>query len=125
MKTYEQIWDAPRGWKWNMELEIDHVRYIHGTGCSGQNGAISAATKARQSTVIGHIHSYGGVNYHASNNDMIFGMNVGCGIDVHSYAFEYGRNFTNKPTLGCGIVIEGQEAMFVPMKLGAKYKWIK
>jgi predicted phosphodiesterase len=123
VKVYEEIWEAPKGWKWVMETEIDHVKYTHGLGVSGQNGAINLAIRSRQSVVIGHIHSFGGVNYHASANDMIFGMNVGCGIDVHSYAFEYGKNFVNKPTLGCGIVIDGKDALFIPMKLGQKYKW--
>lgn len=125
LKTYEEIWDAPTGWKWMLDTEIDHVRYTHGTGSSGQLGAINLAIKSRQSCVIGHLHSFGGVNYHASNNDLIFGMNVGCGIDVHSYAFQYGKNFTNKPTLGCGIVDMGHSAMFVPMNLGKKYEWLK
>lgn len=125
IKAYEEIWEAPKGWKWVMDTEIDHVKYTHGTGVSGQNGAINLAIRSRQSVVLGHLHAFGGVNYHASNNDLIFGMNVGCGVDVHSYAFEYGKNFVNKPTLGCGIVINGQNALFIPMKLGKKYEWIK
>lgn len=125
LKAYEEIWHAPKGWKWSLETEIDHVKYVHGTGSSGQNGAINLAIRSRQSVVIGHIHSFGGVSYHASVNDLIFGLNVGCGIDTRAYAFEYGRNFVNKPTLGCGIVIGGHQAIFVPMSLGKKYEWIK
>lgn len=123
LKFYEDIWEAPKGWKWHDELDLDHVRYIHGTGSSGAQGAINRAIRGRQSTVIGHIHSFGGVNYHANDNDIIFGLNVGCGIDVRAYAFEYGKPFVNKPTLGCGIVKNGHEAFFVPMSLGKKYEW--
>ena len=61
IKSYEQAWDAPKGWKWALEWEIDGVLYTHGTGSSGQAGAINRARDARQSTVIGHIHSFGGV----------------------------------------------------------------
>ncbi len=125
IKAYEEIWEAPKGWKWMMDTEIDHVKYTHGTGVSGQNGAINLAIRQRQPVVIGHIHSFGGVNYHASSNDLIFGMNVGCGIDTHAYAFQYGKNFVNKPTLGCGVVINGMDAIFTPMKLGKKYEWLK
>lgn len=124
IKSYEEIWNAPDGWNWHMEKVIDHVKYVHGVGSSGQNGAINRAIRSRQSTVIGHIHSFGGVNYHASENDIIFGLNVGCGIDVNKYAFEYGRPFVNKPTLGCGIVINGKQGFFIPMDLGKKYNWI-
>lgn len=125
MRAYEEVWEAPKGWKWHLDFDIDHVKYIHGTGSSGQNGAINRATRSRQSTVIGHIHSFGGVSYHANDNDIIFGLNVGCGIDTRAYAFEYGRPFVNKPTLGCGIVIDGHQAIFTPMKLGKKYEWVK
>jgi predicted phosphodiesterase len=123
LKAYEEIWEAPKGWKWHMEMEIDHVKYVHGTGSSGQNAAINRALRSRQSTVIGHVHSFGGVNYHASENDLIFGLNVGCGIDGRAYAFEYGKEFVNKPTLGCGIVINGHTAHFIPMSLGCKFEW--
>lgn len=125
MRAYEDVWEAPKGWKWMMETEIDHVLYTHGTGLSGQNGAINKAIRARQSVVIGHIHAFGGVSYHASDKDLIFGLNVGCGVDVRAYAFEYGKNFVNKPTLGCGIVVDGHQGIFVPMKLGKKYEWVK
>lgn len=117
LKTHEEFWSAPKGWKWHIELDINNVRYTHGIGSSGQNGAINRAIRSRQSTVIGHIHSFGGVNYHANDKDIIFGLNVGCGIDVDAYAFEYGRPFVNKPTLGCGIVIDGSQGFFIPMNL--------
>jgi len=126
LKTYEEIWNAPEGWSWKMEWEIDNVLYVHGTGSSGLSGARNRAIANRQSTVIGHSHSFGGVSYMASRNDIIFGMNVGCGIDVDHMAFSYGKNFPKKPTLGCGIVLDGgKTAIFVPMNLGNKYKWIK
>ncbi len=125
VKAYEEIWEAPKGWKWELSTEIDHVKYTHGTGSSGQNGAINRAIRSRQSTVIGHIHAYGGVKYHASENDLIFGLNVGCGISTQAYAFEYGKDFPNKPTLGCGVVLDGKIGLFIPMDLGKKYEWIK
>jgi predicted phosphodiesterase len=123
LKTYEEYWESPTGWKWHQDIEIDNVKYTHGLGSSGQTGAIDRAIRSRQSTVIGHIHAFAGVNYHASNNDLIFGMNVGCGIDAKAYAFEYGKDFNNKPVVGCGIVINGEQAIFVPMNLGSKYTW--
>ena len=124
LKTYNEIWEAPDTWEWATSFEIDHVKYTHGTGSSGQNGAINRAIRSRQSSVIGHIHAFGGVSYHASENDIIFGLNVGCGIDVRAYAFNYGKDFVNKPTLGCGVVLDGHTALFIPMQLGKKYEWI-
>ena len=55
-------------------------------------------------TVIGHTHSSAGVHYTANERDTIFGMNVGCGIDVKRYAFAYGKDFPRKPIISCGVV---------------------
>ena len=120
LKDYKNLLHAPKGWNWFNRVYVDGVVYQHGEGYSGKNGAIQAAMINRQSTVIGHLHSHGGVLWHANDNDLIFGMNVGCLIDVDAYAFRYGRTFKDKPTLGCGVVIEGQQAYFIPMPLGSK-----
>jgi hypothetical protein len=66
----------------------------------------------------GHIHTAGGVKFHASPKDIIWGLQVGCGIDRKSYAFQYGRDFKDKPILGCGVVLEnGRVPVFEPMEL--------
>ena len=120
MKTYEEIWNAPKGWKWELQWEVQGVLFEHGTGSSGPNAAKNRAIANRQSTVIGHCHSFGGVNYMASRNDMIFGMNVGCGIDNSAYSFRYGKQFPKKPTIGCGVILDSRVALFIPMDLGSK-----
>jgi predicted phosphodiesterase len=124
IKTFEEAWEAPKGWKWGLQWEIDNVMFTHGTGSSGQMGAINRAKDNRQSTVIGHVHSFGGVLYLASGRDLIFGLNVGCGIDINAYAMEYGRDFAKRPTLGCGVVMDGgRTGLFVPMDLGKKISY--
>jgi porphobilinogen deaminase len=123
-KTYNEMMGYPEGWTWKHSHEIDNVIYQHGTGSSGQMGAVNRARDNRQSTVIGHIHSFGGVMYSASERDMIFGLNVGCGVDVKAYAMAYGKVYAKKPTLGCGIVIDGKIALFIPMDLGSKIEWL-
>lgn len=122
MRSYRDVMQAPKGWHWQSRWEIDGVVYQHGMGYSGANGHVKAATKNRQSTVIGHLHSHLGVKYLASHSDLIFGMNVGCGIDVDSYAFKYGEFLGDKPTLGCGVVIDGFYAYPIPMNLGTKVR---
>lgn len=116
LRAYADLWDAPAGWRWENRHVVDGVQYIHGSGLSGAMGAITVAKGARQSTVIGHIHSHAGIVWSASHKDLIFGMNVGCGIDNSSYAFEYGRENPAKPVIGCGFVIDGQPG-YAPMRL--------
>tara|TARA_R100001440_G_scaffold23448_1_gene38206 strand:- start:6042 stop:6812 length:771 start_codon:yes stop_codon:yes gene_type:complete len=121
LKTYEEIWEAPKGWKWELQWEVNGVLFEHGTGSSGPNAAKNRAIANRQSTVIGHCHSFGGVNYLASRNDMIYGLNVGCGIDNSAYSFRYGKQYPKKPTIGCGLVLDsGRIGLFIPMDLGSK-----
>lgn len=123
LRTYREFMQAPRGWQWYDRVTINNVIYQHGTGYSGAMGHVKAAIENRQSTVIGHLHSGGGVNYLASHNDLIFGANVGCGIDARAYAFKYGRDCGKKPTLGCGVVLGGKEAFFIPMNLGSRVEY--
>jgi len=118
-----QILAAPTGWVWQFGWEIDRVKYQHGMGVTGKLAHLNKAVLNRQSSVIGHVHSYGGVAYTASDKDLIFGLNAGCGIHLSTYAMLYGRDFQVRPTLGCGIILDGKQAFFVPMDLGAKILW--
>lgn len=116
-KPFREIWELPDGWKDVFSIDIQGILFKHGTGMSGQLAHLKAARANRQSTVIGHLPSYAGVEYDASEKDVIFGMNVGCGIDRDKYAFAYGKDFAKKPILGCGIVFDDKNAQFIPMKL--------
>lgn len=115
-KPFREIWDLPKDWKDAFSWNIDGVVYQHGTGLSGDQAHIKAASLNRMSTVIGHTHSTGAINYLVSNKDRIFGMNVGCGIG-EGLAFEYGRDFLKKPVLGAGVVTDnGKYCQFFPME---------
>lgn len=109
LRTFGEAYGFPKGWKADDRWEIDGVLYLHGTR-TGKTAHVLTAEAERRSICMGHTHSFGGLGYLASSHDMIFGMNVGCGIDVDAYAFRYGRDFSNRPTLGCGVVIDGVEA---------------
>lgn len=117
LKDFAEVWETP-SWKWALSHEIDGVRYEHGTGSSGKNAAINRAIEHRQSTVIGHVHAWAGTLYHANNHSVIFGLNVGAGIDLRAYAFEYGVDYVVRPMLGCGLVVDGEAGLFIPMKCG-------
>lgn len=122
LRTYNEIWETPK-WKWDFSHAIDDVLYEHGTGTSGKDAAINLAIQKRCSVVIGHIHSWAGIKYHANDFSTVFGMNAGCGIDCRSYAFAYGKAFATRPMLGCGIVIDGHYATFIPMLCGKGEKY--
>jgi hypothetical protein len=118
LKSFKQAYDAPAGWRFSFEWRFGNWRLTHGTGTSGHDAAFKSAVRARISTAQGHIHTAAGVKFHASNADIIWGLQVACGIDRRAYAFNYGRDFLDKPILGCGVVLEGGRIpLFVPMSL--------
>lgn len=107
LKGYNEVLEAPIGWKWADSHEIDDVLYIHGTGKSGATAALKWAEGNRRNTVIGHSHAFAGIAFTASTKDCLFGMNVGWGGDEKAYAMEYGKHFANRGVVACGIVING------------------
>ena len=116
LKDMHDVLELPDGWVCRGEEYIlDDVLYIHGINCSGKNGALNKALAERMSVVIGHSHAFGGCQYSANSRDSVFGMNVGCGISEEAYAFAYGKHSKYKCTLGCGIVFNSENAIFVPM----------
>ena len=116
-KPFREIWDLPKGWRDDWSWTIDGVLYKHGTGLSGPNAHIKAATDSRMSTVIGHTHSTLAVNYLCSDSSRIFALNCGSLIDTRSYAFAYGKDFTKKPVSGCAVVTDrGAYAQVFPLE---------
>jgi hypothetical protein len=122
IRDYSEFLKAPKGWNWSDSFEVDGVIYEHGEGYSGQQGALKAALANMQSTCIGHLHSYAGIQWSANSRHLIFGFNTGCLIDRHAYAFAYGKHQPQKPILGCGI-IDRAIPKFIPMLLDKNGRW--
>lgn len=106
LKNYEEVWQAPAGWNWYVELEKNGVYYYHGTGTAGDRAALTKALNRRQSVVQGHIHTSAGVMFNSGPNDTIWGMQVGCGIDEDSYAMAYAKTNARKAIISCGVVLD-------------------
>ena len=123
IKSYREILQAPKGWVWADQWEVDKIIFEHGDPFSGQQAAIKAAEQNMQSTVIGHVHSFAGIQYSANSRHLIFGFNVGCLIDKDAYAFAYAKKIKRKPILGCGLIVDGVPT-FIPMQLNAKGRWL-
>jgi hypothetical protein len=95
---------------------IDNVIYRHGDKeKGGQMSALKNAQAQFKSLVMGHLHAQAGINYHANQDGVVFGMNVGCGVDHSHPAMNYGRIYAARPVLGCGVVYSPKLAFFEPM----------
>lgn len=120
MRKYEEVIQAPDSWIWREEWLIHGskhpFRLVHGCGYSGQMGHINAAMDSGISTVIGHLHAFGGVN-HLTNisGRKIWAANAGALIDSEALAFHYGKHNRRKPTLGSVVVLDGgRTPVFIP-----------
>lgn len=122
LRDYGEFLMSPPEWVWADDWVVDGVIYEHGEGFSGRNGAINAALANMSPTVIGHLHSWAGIQYAANPKHLIWGFNAGCLIDREKYAFAYGQKMKNKPIVGAGIVKDGTPTM-ITMKLDKKGRW--
>lgn len=120
MRKYQEVIEAPKAWvwadEWLIKAEKMPFRVIHGLGYSGERGHIQASLDKSISTVIGHLHSFGGIAHvRMINNVKIWAANAGCLIDTEAHAFHYGRYQRRQPTLGAVVVLNGGTMpVFVP-----------
>lgn len=118
LRDHQEIWNVP-GWTVHprySRLRIDNCSYAHGdSGLAGMYSAVKNARVNFTSWIQGHTHQEAGVWYTTVHDSRVFGLNTGCGIDADHLAFNYGRKFNKRPTLGCGVVIQGKQAYFEPM----------
>lgn len=115
IRRYEEILKYPKNWTYHTDgIEIEKVYYFHGEGLNGGSW-MRSHQRFKQSVVHGHLHSNAGVIYSQNRKNKFFVMNAGCLIDPFHKAFDYGKHFIEKPVIGCGVVIDGEEALFIPM----------
>jgi len=113
LRSFKDLWQLD-GWTIHPrfhDLIIDDVVYRHGDKCKGgQMAAHKNAVAEFRSLVQGHLHAQAGVVYHASQEDCVFGMQVGCGVDHKHPAMSYGRVYAQKPIVACGVVYSSKVA---------------
>lgn len=102
IRGFGDIIGAPKTWQFKLEHIKDNVLYKHGNF----GDAFKVAKSSRISTCQGHLHSKTFVQWSVSEKDAIFGLQVGWGADRHKYAFDYGKSFTDKPVISCGLILD-------------------
>ena len=123
MRPIEELFGMPPGWSVADSVVIDNVLYHHGETAGGINGFRKDAEQRMRCTVSGHNHSNAGISATATDDQLVWGMSVGCGVNQKHMAFAYGKNFAKKPIVACGVVIEG-EPLINYMDLGSKVRRI-
>ena len=120
LKSYSKIWETPN-WDWRpryASYTYEGVTYVHGDrGKGGLQAALKNAKENFTPWVQGHLHSQAGCSYFANQDSVVFGLSTGCGINYEAAAMDYGKRFSAKPVVGCGIVLGGHQAFFEPMPI--------
>jgi predicted phosphodiesterase len=126
IKSFSDILQTPKGWKYVESHEEDGVLYLHGDESTGvtPNASIDLAKNSMQSVVHGHFHVNAGIQYFANKRHLLFAFNTGCLTDTKAYAFNYSKKMIKKPILGVGIIEDGIPK-FIPLQLDSKGKWTK
>lgn len=116
IKSLEELFDIPKTWEIGETWTLNGVLFTHGTQFNSRNILTTVSSYTDKSICVGHQHSLLGVVYNRNLfNKESFALAVGCGIDESKYAFRYGKNNKMKPVLGCGIVINSEEAYAIRM----------
>jgi len=120
LKDQRDVWEVP-GWTVHPRfavIEIGGVLFSHGeTGKGGMFAAVKQSRDNFQPTVTGHFHAEAGIWYSANDTSVVWGLNVGTGIDRDRLAFFYGQKFPRKPILSCGVVVDSSLAHLIPMPM--------
>lgn len=113
IREYKDVLNTS-GWDFVENTEIHGIDINHGEGGTAKNRMKSEL----KSQIQGHLHTQLYVEFAVGANFIIFGMQVGCGVDNKSYAMAYGKHF-KKPAIGCGVVLnKGTLPIAIPMKMG-------
>lgn len=123
-KSYQQILEAPVGWKWHDHLVLHATEGAPIYFCHGRsNDALRNSKNVSMNFVQGHFHSKFEIRYWANEVNLYWGMTVGCLIEKASLAFAYGKTSSDKPIIGAGIILEGWPKL-LPMILDKTGRWL-
>lgn len=120
IKSVEEMCEYPKEWVTQEHFIVmarNHPFMLeHGDSYSGHLAPIHAVTHNMLSTAIGHLHSRASVMWHNTKTVNMWGANFGCMINHKEYCFRYAKHAKKKPSLGCGVIVDGgAHPIFVPL----------
>lgn len=124
IKPYREILKAPRGWKWHFDLTIKasdgrSIYFTHGK--TSVSGGLSKSMG--MNTVQGHYHEKFEIIRWSNTLGTYWDLRVGCLVDDHSLAFNYNNTNLKRPSIGTGIILDG-EPRLLPLIMDKKGRWI-
>lgn len=122
IKSYNDILEAPKGWKWVFDAiiktPIGPIYFCHGkVGAPGRLASLMG-----MSAVQGHFHERAQINYISTPERLIFDAHTGCLADDKSLALGYNKINPKRPIVSILVVINGVPHI-QPMVLNKKGRW--
>lgn len=122
IKSYNDILDAPKTWKWVADTIVDTI-----TGpiyfCHGKSSAAGRlASQYGMSTVQGHYHEKAQVHYISTPERLMFDVHTGCLANDKSLALQYNKINPKRPIVSIAVIINGVPQI-VPMVLSKGARW--
>lgn len=122
IKSYNDILEAPKGWKWVFDTiiktSLGPVYFCHGkTGTPGR-----LASQYGMSAVQGHFHEKAQITYISTPERLMFDCHTGCLANDKSLALGYNKVNTKRPIVSIVVILDGIPQI-VPMVLNRKGRW--
>lgn len=122
IKSYNDILDAPKGWKWVFDTIIKTplgpVYFCHGK--SSAPGRL--ASQYGMSAVQGHFHEKAQINYISTPEKLMFDAHTGCLANDKSLALGYNKINPKRPIVSL-LVIDNGVPHIIPMVLSKGGRW--
>lgn len=123
LRTYNEILEAPKGWKWHEDLTLygndgNPIYFCHGLS----NDCLKNSKNKAMRFVQGHFHSRYEIRYWANSLNLYWGVTSGCLVDFKALAFAYGKTILDKPILGVTVIRNGYP-LLVPMIMNSGGRW--
>jgi predicted phosphodiesterase len=111
MRTLPELFPY-KGWTWELDNDpymIGNIAFMHGDELSG---SVKAKVQSLGMNVVqGHTHK-AEIIYNCTFNRRLWGMDVGCMVDVKSAAFDYAARNLTKVWVGHGWIQDGVPYLF-------------
>jgi hypothetical protein len=122
LKSYQEILQAPKGWKWHFDLkaktELGKIYFHHSKGVNAKKNSQAMGL----SFVQGHHHEQMDIQFWGNPDSLLFGMTVGCLVNPKALAMAYNKNNLKRPVIGCAVIIDGKPIL-IPMILTKSGRW--
>jgi hypothetical protein len=123
IKNYNDILEAPKGWKWFKDLTIKMSNGAYLYVCHGRaSDGLKLSQSMGMSCLQGHHHEKFEIRYWGNSQGLFWSCIAGCLLDNDSLAFGYNKLNLKRPIIGTCVIIDGIPRL-EPMVLNKGGRW--